>query len=69
MSKQLAISAAFSILAMSAFALFGTAQPAAAGDHGQMVGGQMTGAKAQASAPAIGHYVPAQAFFGPLISE
>ena len=53
MSKQLSIAAAFSVFAMAAFALSATADR----QHTDRV--MVTGAKAQASAPALGRIFPA----------
>jgi|GEM_PF-1366171 len=54
MSKQLAISAAFSVFAMSAFALFGTGEVATAANIQALIDGNtQTGAEAFASTPAF----------------
>jgi len=58
MSKQLAVSAAFSVFAMAAFALFATP------DHARMSAQKVTGANAYASAPALDRHLPALPFIG-----
>lgn len=58
MSKQLAISAAFSVLAMAAFVLFGTSKDPLAYQTTQ------TGAAIQITAPALDRNMPALPIFG-----
>jgi len=56
MSKQLAISAAFSVFAMSAFLLLGTRGAASVGEFDMLAAGfKTTGAEAIASTPVIDH--------------
>ncbi len=52
MSKQLAISAVFSVFAMASFVLFATDGSASLHDH------SVTGAEAFASAPALDRLLP-----------
>lgn len=58
MSKQLAISAAFSAFAMSAFVLFGT------GEQPRGYQPQQTGAAIQITAPALDRTLPALPIIG-----
>ncbi len=61
MSKQLAISAAFSVFAMSAFLLLGTGSANAALDGAALASKHATGAETMVSTPATSFAEPAPA--------